>query len=131
MSDDVRANYDDLELDDQLALRDGVPFTGIVYSKRPDGSLESEGFYRDGLPDGKQEQYYPGGQVEQRWIAVRGKGSSEVRTWHRNGRLRSVATYVDQRLTGAQAWDDGGEPIEFGTLGQGNGFGEAKPGAVP
>jgi antitoxin component YwqK of YwqJK toxin-antitoxin module len=58
-----RIDYDRLDLDDELASLDGVPFTGVVYSLHRDGSLESEGPYRDGLPEGVQEQWHPGGQI--------------------------------------------------------------------
>lgn len=120
-----RVNYDDLELDDQLALLDGVPFTGIVYSERPDGTIESEGQYRDGLPDGVQQEWYAGGQLERRWIAVRGNGPSEERTWHRNGQPRSTKRYENRRVVDARAWDETGRPIDPAALKADNAFGEA------
>lgn len=123
-----RVDYDDLELDDELALLDGTPFTGIVYSERPDGTLESESNYVDGLPDGLQQEWHPNGVLAQRAIAVRGNGSSEVHTWHANGQPRSVKRYVDRRLADAQACDEAGRPIDPATLGEGNAFGEAVPG---
>jgi hypothetical protein len=32
-----RVRYDDVEFDDQLALVDGMPFTGIIFDQFPDG----------------------------------------------------------------------------------------------
>lgn len=124
----ARVNYDDLELDDELALLDGKPFTGIVYAERPDGSLESEGNYVEGLPDGLQESWYAGGQIAGRFWAVRGNGASEVRTWYRNGQARSVERFADLRLVEAQAWDEAGRAIDRATLGDNNAFGQATPG---
>lgn len=123
-----RVNYDALEFDDELALLDGVPFTGIVYSLNRDGGLESEGRYVDGLPDGLEEQWYPDGQIEHRIMFVRGNGSSEASTWYRNGQLRSVKRFQNRRLVESQAWDEAGTPIDPKTLGQDNAFGAAVPG---
>lgn len=53
-----RVVYDDLEFDDQLALLEGVPFTGIVYANYPDGagwrpsSAIPGGFHRASSADG-------------------------------------------------------------------------------
>jgi antitoxin component YwqK of YwqJK toxin-antitoxin module len=80
-----RAHYDDISFDDQLALLDDAPFTGIIYATHPDGGLELEYNYVEGLPSGIQRQWYPGGQLEKEWDAVRGKGSVWSRQWHPNG----------------------------------------------
>lgn len=124
-----RANYDDLELDDELALLDGTPFTGIVYAERPDGTLESEGRYVDGLPDGLQEEWHPGGAIAQRVIAVRGKGASEVRTWYPDGQRRSIRRYTDGHIVESQAWDAAGAPVDPATLGDRNAFGTPTSGS--
>lgn len=108
----ARIDYDELELDDQLASLDGVPYTGIVYSRRGDGSIESEGAYRDGLPDGIQEERYPDGSIERRWIAVRGQGSREAWSWYRNGQMRSHRRNGDGGPAEVRAWDQEGNPID-------------------
>ena len=83
-----RAQYDDIEFDDQLALLEGAPFTGVIYANHPDGGLELEYNYAEGLPSGIQRQWYRGGQLEKEWDAVRGKGSVWSRQWHPNGVLK-------------------------------------------
>ena len=112
-----RVDYDDLELDDQLASLDGVPFTGTVFSLHRDGSLESESSYVDGLPDGIAEEWFPGGQLARRNIAVRGRGSSESWSWHPNGTMRSYRRDVDQRPVEVRAWDERGGPVDPSTSG--------------
>ncbi|MDR6787201.1 antitoxin component YwqK of YwqJK toxin-antitoxin module [Sphingomonas sp. BE138] len=124
-----RVSYDDLELDDELALLDGTPFTGIVYSERPDGSLESESRYVDGLPDGLELEWFPGGQLAKRAVAVRGNGVSAVETWYPSGARRSIKRYSDRRLVEATAWDEDGRSIDPELLPSDHAFGAATAGA--
>ena len=112
----ARVNYDDLEFDDQLALLNGVPFTGIVFSLYTDGKLESESRYAAGLPDGLQEEWYADGKLARRNIAVRGKGSSESWSWHANGVLRSHRRNVDLMPVEVRAWDERGRPADVSTV---------------
>jgi antitoxin component YwqK of YwqJK toxin-antitoxin module len=118
-----RVNFDDLELDDELALLNGMPFTGIVFSERGDGSLESETCYVDGLPDGLELEWHPAGQLAKRAMAVRGNGLSVAETWYPSGARRSVKRYIDRRLTEAEAWDEDGRPIDPERLEADNAFG--------
>ena len=111
-----RIDYDELELDDQLALLNGMPFTGVVTSRYPDGALESEGRYREGLPEGEQRRWYPDGQLERRWIAIRGKGSSEEWSWRPDGRPRSHRRNEGWRPVELEAWDEAGRPIDYASL---------------
>lgn len=108
----ARVNYDDLEFDDDLALLDGEPFTGTVFSLHVDGSPESEGQYVDGLPEGVQQEWFRSGQPARRWIAVRGAGASESWAWHENGQLRSYRRDVDQRPVELKAWNEAGEEVD-------------------
>lgn len=89
--------YSDLEFDDQLALRHGVPFTGIAFSVHYGGNVEFQGNYVEGLPDGLQEEWYSDGQLAGRAIAVRGRGSSESWRWHPNDVQAQCRRNVDQR----------------------------------
>ncbi len=66
MRTEKRIDHDGLERDDDLACLDGQPFTSIVFSLHPDGRTASEGRYSAGLPEGLQEEWYPGGQIFQR-----------------------------------------------------------------
>lgn len=107
-----RVNNDSLEFDDQLALLGSVPFTGIAYSDYPDGKLAFQRSYREGLPEGLQEEWYPSGKLFQRWIAVRGNGSSESWTWYPDGIQRSYRQKRDGRILISLAWDEIGRPID-------------------
>ncbi|HSG56008.1 MAG TPA: hypothetical protein VLA45_11165, partial [Paracoccaceae bacterium] len=77
------------------------------------GALEFEHIYRDGLPEGLQQDWYPNGQLLARWIAVRGRGSSEYWTWYPEGQLRSYRRYgADGLPVEKGSWDEGGDEID-------------------
>jgi antitoxin component YwqK of YwqJK toxin-antitoxin module len=84
-----RINYDDLEFDDQQALIGGVPFTGIVFSLYQNDALEYEMHYRDELPEGLQQGFYPNGGLKEQWFAIWSKGSSESFEYHPDGGIKS------------------------------------------
>ncbi len=108
-----RIVFESLEFDDQFALLSEVPFTGVVYSKYHDGALEFEHIYRDGLPEGLQQDWYPNGQLLARWIAIRGRGSSEYWTWYPEGQLRSYRRYgTDGFPVEMGAWNESGDEID-------------------
>lgn len=106
-----RVDIDEVEFDDQLALVEDQPFTGIIHQIDSAGCLRSESRYREGLPDGLSKEWYPDGQIEARWIAIRGNGSSESWEWHRNGQPRSYRRNVDGYATRIKAWDERGALI--------------------
>lgn len=104
----ARIDYDEVDFDDDLALVDGRPFTGIIFGLDGDGRLRSESHYRDGLPDGPSEEWTPDGRLERRWIAIRGNGASEAWEWHGNGRMRSYRRFVDRYAVETKIWDEEG-----------------------
>jgi antitoxin component YwqK of YwqJK toxin-antitoxin module len=90
MSDEIqRVEYDDIEFDDDLALFNEQPFTGIVYEYYDIGQLAYEGFYDEGLPQGLQQDWYRNGQMEGKAYAIRGQGTSESWHWYENGIQKS------------------------------------------
>jgi antitoxin component YwqK of YwqJK toxin-antitoxin module len=105
-----RVNYDDLEFDDQQALLDGIPFTGLVFSVYQGGALESERLYRDGLPEGLQQSFYLDGSLKKKSFAVWSRGSTEVFEYYQNGVLKSYRRYVDQISVEEKAWNPDGTP---------------------
>ena len=84
----LRVLYDDVEFDDQLALVNGKPFTGIIFAQHPNGQLEAEKNYKEGLPEGLQREWYPNGQLKHEWNAIRGHGSSLATEWYENGQMK-------------------------------------------
>ena len=110
---EATVDIEQLEFDEDLALLGGVPYSGIVRSEYEDGTLEFLGRYRDGLPEGLNEEWYPNGQLFQRRIAVRGNGVSESWEWYPTGIQRSYRKYDENRfLSERRAWDSTGAEID-------------------
>lgn len=104
-----RVHYDALDFDDDLALLDGVPFSGLVYADYPDGSRDSEYLYDNGLPSGIQRRWFANGQLEKEWDAVRGKGVTWSRQWHANGMMRlDIIIGEDRFPISTREWDEDG-----------------------
>ncbi len=107
----LRVNYDDVEYDDQQALLDGAPYTGIVYAKYLGGKLESELNYGDGLPEGWQQDFYPDGSLQKKWFAIWARGSSEIFEYYNNGKPKSYIRCVDQIRAEEKHWNENGDLI--------------------
>lgn len=107
-----RILFDRLEYDDELALLNGEPFSGIVYSEYDNGMLELEFNYVEGLPSGLQKQWFRNGQIERVSMARRGNGSSRIEYWHENG-VKKIERTSDENniLTYYREWDEEGNLI--------------------
>ncbi len=106
-----RANYDEIDFDDQLALYKDEPFTGIIYADYADGSAEISYRYVDGLPSGLQRRWYPNGQIEEEWDAIRGHGAAWSRKWYANGQLEYERLNKDNDLVEIRRWTEDGKSI--------------------
>jgi antitoxin component YwqK of YwqJK toxin-antitoxin module len=107
-----RVRYDDVEFDDQLALVDGRPFTGIIFDLFPDGRTAAEYQYREGLPEGLQREWHRSGGLKKEAVAVRGHGSSEVKEWFESGQLKSVSRAEFGWLTHVTEWREDGALVK-------------------
>jgi antitoxin component YwqK of YwqJK toxin-antitoxin module len=103
-----RVHYDEVEFDDQLALINDTPFTGIIYTNHDNGQPEIEFKYVDGLPSGIQRRWYSDGQLEEEWNAIRGKGSAWSRKWHPNGVIKCERTNEGNISSRIKKWSEDG-----------------------
>ena len=90
----LRVLDDLLEYDGDVRLWNGKPFTGIGYDEYPNGQLEYENNYRDGLPVGLQREWFPNGQIKKEVHAISGLGSSKVTIWHANSQIQLNIGYL-------------------------------------
>ena len=101
---------------DGLHSLDGEPFTGIIESRSPDGRLEGEEEYRDGLLSGRKRGWYPTGGLELEAECAEGVYHGKVREWYEDGRLAADAVYEHGIKLRRQAWDESGDLYEDYTL---------------
>ena len=102
----LRVDYDEIEFDDDLALLSDVPYSGIIDGHYPDGQLEVEYTYVEGLPSGIQRIWYPNGQLMKEWDAVRGNGSRWSRQWHPNGTVREKSAFENSTEVILREWSE-------------------------
>ena len=93
---------------DGLHYLDGEPFTGVLEFPRPDGHLEGEEEYKDGLLSGLRQCWYESGQLQEESECAWGGYHGQVREWHENGQLASRRVYAYGIKLEAQQWDESG-----------------------
>jgi len=103
--------YDDIDFDDDLAIVDGKAFTGIIFDMHSNGQIECLLNYRDRLPEGLQQTWYPNGQLAAQWIAIWGHGSRESQEWYADGSPKSFRRNVNLSLVEYKEWDEQGNLI--------------------
>jgi antitoxin component YwqK of YwqJK toxin-antitoxin module len=103
-----RSHYDEIEFDDQLALKNNAPFTGVIYANYDNGQSEIEFNYTDGLPSGIQRRWLSNGQLEEEWNAIRGKGSIWSRKWYPNGVMKYERTNEGNLPPRIKEWSEDG-----------------------
>lgn len=99
---------DDLDLDEDVCLYQGQPFTGMVQAFHPDGVMKKESPYSDGFEQGLCREWYSNGQLKREWHAVRGVAVGKVREWHENGQVKSVAIYLKGAELEYDEWSNAG-----------------------
>jgi len=111
MSDRIsaRVEYDKIEFDDQLALCDGKPFSGVIFADYPSGQTEILYRYERGLPSGLQQRWYSNGQLEEEWEAVRGSGALWSKKWYENGQMQSERVNDANGTIRIMTWSESGD----------------------
>lgn len=88
-----RVDGDDLEWEGQLQTWNGKPFTGIEVWRFPNGELESEVTYKEGLADGRSRMWDENGQLRADYTCRLGAVHGNCRKWHANGQLAEDGKY--------------------------------------
>ncbi|MGA2507805.1 MAG: toxin-antitoxin system YwqK family antitoxin [Chitinispirillaceae bacterium] len=60
-----------------------------------DGTVQSEQYFKKGLPDSVLVIYYPNGKKYRETLFAMGKRNGDDRSWFESGRLKSEARYVN------------------------------------
>lgn len=101
-----------LKQEKKLTLLNGKPFTGIATAQWPEGTLQEEQRYLNGLKHGVYRVYNASGRLleETPYLANLIEGISW--TWHENGQMASELFAVSGVALFRRHWDDRGEQTE-------------------
>jgi antitoxin component YwqK of YwqJK toxin-antitoxin module len=110
--------FDDCTYSDaQELLYHGLPYTGAVIERGPEGQIVSLQNFRLGVPDGLSRLWDHQGRVKSETDYAFGMRKA-MREWHPNGQLKREVLYGDPRqprVIHDLAWDAAGNPIAPGT----------------
>lgn len=87
---------------ESLELHNGVlkfedhPFTGKLIAHFPDGNLKSEVYYKHGLKEGSEKQWYVDGKLALERFYVEGIKQSIHKSWWDNGNLKFEYHFNDK-----------------------------------
>jgi antitoxin component YwqK of YwqJK toxin-antitoxin module len=115
MTDLPRVELDELELvvrDDGYYFHwNGQPFTGIAIESFPEGPLQSETYYADGIENGPRRAWYPSGKLMEEANLWYGGIHGHERTWDEQGRLRSEKLGEFGITLSEKRWDEEGRLV--------------------
>jgi len=80
------------------AKGESKPFTGILYSKFPNGQTDSWQQYIDGVGQGEWINYYDNGNYREIGNYDNNLVSGPMKKYYRNGNLKSSGTYKNWRI---------------------------------
>ncbi|UOQ72682.1 toxin-antitoxin system YwqK family antitoxin [Hymenobacter cellulosilyticus] len=108
-----RVDYDELDFDYSpdgvLCLWEGQPFTGVGVELYPDGTLQAESLFRNGIDTRIGSLWYVTGQLRRRATANEANHTMQVTEWYENGKLKSQTTYEHGIKTAEQSWNEQGD----------------------
>ena len=68
-------------------------FTGLIYKLDDNGNLMSYVFYKDGLKDGVEVEFYPSGKIHYYSVYRKGEITGIFYEWYENGLIKK---YIDR-----------------------------------
>jgi antitoxin component YwqK of YwqJK toxin-antitoxin module len=95
----------------QEVLYQGVPLTGEVIRTTKDGVVVTSKWYRDGLEEGPQREWYGNGTPQSEYTVVDTNVTGQSLDWHRNGQLARRQEFDEYgELRKREVWDEDGVP---------------------
>src|ERR1700742_5126572 len=109
---ELHVNIDDTTLGEgQEVLYQGAPPTGEVIRTTKDGVVVTSKWYRDGLEEGPQREWYGNGKPQSEYTVVDTNVTGETLDWHRNGQLARRQQFDEYgELRKREVWDEDGVP---------------------
>jgi hypothetical protein len=103
----VTYSYGDVEFDDDMALYEGAPISGVLIGWWGNGAKDCEYHYVDGLKSGWQTEWFSNGQLK-RETYVGEDGHVSSREWYENGSRKLVRLDRDYFNRWFAEWDGAG-----------------------
>jgi len=96
------------------AKEEKEPFTGILYSKHPNGNISSWQEYINGIGQGKWKNYYPNGNLKEVGYYEENLVQGPITKYYPNGKLKAEGNYKDWRIkVGVWQYYDQNENLKF------------------
>ena len=89
-----------------------VPYTGKVFSLWANGSVEVEGSYKDGKPDGLTTFWYETGEKKNQVVYKDNKREGIQIQWHKNGKKKMEQVFNAGKLLSENFWDKDGNSVD-------------------
>lgn len=107
----MTTTIDALDFEDQEALLNGMPFSGIAYETFVDSPhfLRRALTYCNGFAHGLCKQWYNSGQLQIRWTAHQGAAHGEYTEWYPDGTVKIIANYIHGVEISITEYDQQGE----------------------
>lgn len=95
-----------------LTAQDSLLRNGLVVLKYPDGNRSSEGYMKDGLPNGIWKSWYPGGAMKSIGLLNMGKSDSLWKFYTEEGLLKTTIQYRSGKKNGMRVeYSPEGKPV--------------------
>ncbi len=92
----------------------GQPFSGVLYSRFPNGQFSKFSFYWQGKSHGKEYTWFENGKLQQQRSYHLGYPEGPNKLWFSDGKPRSISYYKNGELQGeAWSWHDDGRPAAY------------------
>jgi antitoxin component YwqK of YwqJK toxin-antitoxin module len=100
-----------LSLYNGIYLYDHVPYSGVIVTRYPEGTMKKRALYEAGQQDGLTRTFYATGARRDERRYKRGRASGNHRGWWPNGLRKFDFTYVEDRREGVhRQWYVTGTP---------------------
>jgi antitoxin component YwqK of YwqJK toxin-antitoxin module len=107
-----RVSEDSLEYVNGHYFLGDEPFTGVGFAHHPDGWLQVEIEYKDGLKWGTQREWFAPDQLLTEAELQSGLVHGKKRSWHRNGKLAEEGEYESGVALRRKKRDEDGNLVE-------------------
>lgn len=114
-------DFDELDFDhdENLNLLNGIPFSGIAYEMKNDGSWD-EVTMVNGIENGISREWYPSGILKEEKHIYNNISHGITWGWNEKGQKIREAIYEYGILVKEDKWDENGKPILFYEINEDN-----------